>query len=335
MSYRSISIAAAVVVLLVLSVTGTTAQAESNGKLKVFILAGQSNMVGYGQLRARNKTAGDVGTMVHYVKQNPDAYGHLVNDDGSHVVRDDVWVVNFNHRELKGKQKVQATGWLTTGFGMNDEHIGPEYGFGMVLGEYYEDPVLIIKCAWGGRSLAHNFLSPSAEQYPKPEKDGDKGYQYAQTIRLTKDVLANLKKHFPDYDGNGYELVGFGWHQGWNDRTKQDRVDAYAANLEHFITDIRKDLNAPNLPFVIANTGMGGNDASERATKLMNDQLSLADPAKYPAFKGNVGVVDTRPFQRPREQSPSKQGFHWFRNWETYYLIGHGMGKKMISLLEK
>jgi hypothetical protein len=204
----------------------------------------------------------------------------------------------------------------------------------MVLGDYYEDPVLIIKCAWGGRSLAVNFLSPSSGKYPKPEKDGDKGFQYAEVVRITKDVLANIKKYYPDYDGKGYELVGFGWHQGWNDRTKEERVAAYAKNMENFIK-IYEKTGCRKLPFVIANTGMGGREVkAERPVKLMEDQLSMADPKKYPDFKGNVGAVDTRDFQRKREESPSKQGYHWFRNWETYYLIGESMGKEMIRLID-
>jgi len=309
-------------------------QAADSGKLKVFILAGQSNMVGYGQLSARSNKTGDAGTMDFYVKQKPNAYGQFVNDDGTHAVRDDVWVVNFNHRKPKGDVQIKEQGWLTTGFGMDEQHIGPEYGFGWALGEHFDQPVLIIKCAWGGRSLAVNFLSPSAGDYPEPKQDGDAGYQYAETLRLTREVLANLKQYYPAYDGQGYEIVGFGWHQGWNDRVKEDRVAGYAQNMAHFIKDLRKDLGVTDLPFVIANTGMGGSDASPRATKLMDDQLSLADPEKYPEFKGNVAAVDTRGFQRKRAESPSRQGFHWLRNWETYYLIGESMGKEMIGLIE-
>lgn len=334
MRFQFIAMPTALIIALALLIPVNAAHAESNGKVKVFILAGQSNMVGYGQVKEGGLANQKAGTMESYLRANPDAYGHLVNDDGTHVVRDDVWVVNFTHKKPKGKAKVKTAGWLTTGFGLDEYHIGPEYGFGMVLGDHYDDPVLIIKCAWGGRSLSPHFLPPSAGDYPKPEKDGDIGYQYAETVRLVKDVLANLDKHFPDYDGNGYELVGFGWHQGWNDRVNQERVEAYAKNLEHFIKDMRKDLDAPERPFVIANTGMGGHSANPQATKLMEAQLSLADAKKYPAFEGNVGAVDTRPFQRPREQSPSKQGYHWFRNWETYFLIGDAMGKKMVQLLD-
>jgi alpha-galactosidase len=65
----------------------------------------------------------------------------------------------------------------------------------------------------------------------------------------------------------------------------------------------------------------------------MEAQLALADPERYPDFKGNVAGVETRDFQRTLEESPSKQEYHWMRNWETYYLIGKSMGDAMIKLI--
>jgi len=313
--------------LLILSMVAG-AQAETrraNGKLKIFILSGQSNMVGFGQL------AGSPGTMETYVKSNPKAYGKLVDKKGKPVVRDDVWIVNLSY---KGKEK---QGWLTTGYGVSDGHVGPEYAFGFTVGDYYDDPVLLIKSAWGGRSLHTDFLSPSSKKYPEPKADGDTGFQYAEVLRHVKEITGNLKKYYPQYNGKGYEIVGMGWHQGWNDRISQPAVDVYEKNMENLIKDIRKDLGLKKLPFVIANTGMGGwnivGSYKAKVEKLMVAQLALADPRKYPEFKGNVGGVETRGFQRTRDESPSRQDFHWLRNWETYYLIGKGMGDSMLGLL--
>lgn len=312
--------------LLVPNLMAADKTCPANGKLKIFIVSGQSNMVGFGQVQ------GETGTMESYVKSNPKAYGHLVDQKGQPTVRDDVWVVNLSYQD---KEKMD---WLTTGFGASEEHIGPEYGFGMVLGDYYEDPVLIIKSAWGGRSLVHNFLPPSSADYPTPQKDGDRGFQYAEVVRHVQEITGNLKKYDPHYSGKGYEIVGFGWHQGWNDRISQPAVDVYEENMVNFVNDMRKDLKIEKLPFVIANTGMGGWDNPPRykakVEKLMEAQLALSDADKYPQFKGNVAGVETRDFQRTTEESPSKQEYHWNRNWETYYLIGKSMGEAMIELVE-
>ncbi len=296
----------------------------ADGKLKIFILSGQSNMVGFGQLK------GGPGTMEEYVKSNPKDYGHLVDANGEPVVRDDVWIVDISQQHKK------QTGWLTTGYGASAGHIGPEYAFGFVVGDSYEDPVLLIKSAWGGKSLYHDFLPPSAADYPHPENVGDRGFYYAEIFRHVHEVTGNLKAYYPDYSGEGFEIVGFGWHQGWNDRINQDAVNVYETNMVHFVKDIRNNLGIDNLPFVIANTGMGGWDNppryKEKVEALMNAQLALGDPRKYPEFKDNVAGVETRDFQRTEEESPSKQGYHWMRNWETYYLIGKSMGEAMIEL---
>ena len=73
--------------------------------------------------------------------------------------------------------------------------------------------------------------------------------------------------------------------------------------------------------------------SKDQVEKLMEAQLALGDPKRYPDFKGNVAGVETRDFQRTREESPSKQEYHWMRNWETYYLIGKSMGDAMVKLL--
>jgi alpha-galactosidase len=109
--------------------------------------------------------------------------------------------------------------------------------------------------------------------------------------------------------------------------------------MERFIEDLRKDLGIEELPVVIANTGMGGWDIpttaryKTRVEKLMEAQLNLADDEEYPDFAENVAGVETRDFQRTREASPSGQGYHWMRNWETFYLIGKAMGDAMVDLL--
>lgn len=152
-----------------------------------------------------------------------------------------------------------------------------------------------------------------------------------------KEITDDLKTYYPNYTGKGYEIIGLGWHQGWNDRVNQAAVDVYEKNMVHFVKDIRKDLGIAKLPFVIANTGMGGWEIPIRykakVEKLMEAQLALADPERYPDFKGNVAGVETRDFQRTLEESPSKQEYHWMRNWETYYLIGKSMGDAMIKLI--
>ena len=103
--------------------------------------------------------------------------------------------------------------------------------------------------------------------------------------------------------------------------------------MANFIRDIRKDLGVPNLPFVIAETGMSGPEEKHpRALSLMRAQAAVAE---HKEFRGNVAFVGTRDFYRPKEVSPSGQGYHWNSNAETYYLIGETMGQAMLRLKAK
>jgi len=284
--------------------------------LKVFILAGQSNMQGQGKIKMDPRRNEGKGTLEYLVKNPATAkrYKHLVDDKGRWVVRDDVWIWYLGR---KGK--------LTVGYGARSDMIGPELQFGHVVGDYFDNQVLLIKTAWGGKSLAKDFRPPSS--------GGEVGPYYIQMLKHVREVLTNLKELFPDYDGGGYELAGFGWHQGWNDRINQAFNDEYEKNLANLIRDIRRDLGVKELPFVIAETGMHGpGETHPRALSLMRAQAAVA---KYDQFKGNVAFVETRSFYRPKEVSPSGQGYHWNNNAETYFLIGNAMGKAMIRLCEK
>ncbi|MBL8798454.1 MAG: sialate O-acetylesterase [Planctomycetia bacterium] len=281
--------------------------------VKVFILAGQSNMEGHGIIKADPKRNEGKGSLEYVAKNSTtaDKFKHLLDKDGKWAVRDDVWI---HYLDRKGK--------LTAGYGAKDDRIGPELGFGCVVGNHCAEPVLLIKLAWGGKSLGKDFRPPSS--------GGEVGPYYQEVVERTKAVLKDLKKEFPEFGDRGYELAGFGWHQGWNDRINQAFVDEYEKNLAHFIRDIRKDLGVKRLPFVIAETGMTGPDEKHpRALALMKAQAAVAE---YEEFKGNVAFVKTQHFWRPEEQSPTKQGYHWNSNAETYYLIGEAMGGAMNKL---
>lgn len=290
--------------------------------LKVFILAGQSNMVGHGEVEK-----GDRGNLNYLVENDEKGeYQHLVNEKRDWKVRDDVFIY-FNHQE-----KIH-TGGLTVGYGANENTIGPELEFGNVIGDYFDGEVLIIKTAWGGKSLAVDFYPPGELADIKPPlAAGDTGYFYVQMISIVNEVLDHLEDHVPSYKGQGYEIMGFGWHQGWNDRINQAANDAYKENMIQFIKDVRKDLGVPKLPFVMASTGMSGwEETHPRALSLMEAQLAVAD---YPDFIGNVKVVETRDFWREVEDSPANQSYHWNRNAASYFLIGKSMGESMLDILQ-
>jgi alpha-galactosidase len=303
-------------VLLVLVVGPSIAFAEGN--VKVFVLAGQSNMEGHGRVDAEPRANEGRGSL-EWLAKSKEAdeataarFQRLLDESGKWKSRDDVQIWYLGRK-----------GNLAPGFGFREGYIGPELGFGHRVGDALEEPVLLIKLAWGGKSLAKDFRPPSSE--------GEVGPYYRDLVKLTQEVLGEAKSLFPQYADRELQLAGFGWHQGWNDRVNQAFNDEYERNLANFIRDVRRDLAAPNLPFVIAETGMSGHEEKHpRALSLMKAQAAVAE---YDEFRGNVAFVGTRDFYRPKEVSPTGQAYHWNSNAETYYLIGDAMGQAMLRLM--
>lgn len=282
----------------------------------MFVLAGQSNMEGHGFIKADPARNGGKGSLEHLVSDSATQrkYRHLTAKGGGWKVREDVWIHYFDRR-----------GMLRPGYGVGEDCIGPELGFGIVVGNAVKEPVLLVKLAWGGKSLAQDFRPPSS--------GGTTGPFYLEVVKGAKEAMANASTLFPKLHGKRFQLAGFGWHQGWNDRVNPAFVKEYEANMINFIKDIRRDLEAPLLPFVIAETGMGGmEETNERALALMEAQASAA---RHKEFQGNVAFLGTRGFWRPKDDSPSEQIYHWNSSAETYYLIGEGMGKAMIDLMKR
>jgi len=302
---------------------GAWAAKAPGGRVKVFILAGQSNMEGQGVVAMDHPKYynGGKGNLVHVMKHSPLAsmYRHLKDKRGRWVVRDDVWVF---FKTANAGLKTGGLGIGFTGYG-GKNHMGPELQFGHVVGDHFDEPVLLIKTAWGGKSLYADFRPPSS--------GGQVGPYYRQMLAEVREALRDLKKHFPAYDGSGWDLAGFVWLQGWNDMCTKEAIPKYEQNLVNLIHDVRKDLKAPKLPVIIGELGNGGRPAKGNMLKIRQAQAAAADRAE---FRGNVSFVKTAEFARPAKESPNVgHGHHWFGNAESYFLVGDAMGKAMVKLL--
>lgn len=186
---------------------GQSVRAEESpiGTLKVFILAGQSNMQGQGvvDLNHPQHYNGGKGALVWSMKNSASKrrMKHLQDSSGNWVIRDDVFVRYQTKSELK-------RGGLTIGFSGYEgkHHIGPELQFGNAVGDHFDEPVLLVKTCWGGKSLFEDFRPPSA--------GGDTGKYYKQMLSEIADGLSNIRTDFPYFKFTDYELAGFVWMQG-------------------------------------------------------------------------------------------------------------------------
>jgi alpha-galactosidase len=305
--------------------------------VKIYILSGQSNMTGRGALGDLNKPAADQkATLVRYIMepQNVEKYKFLCNGAekarGGWTVRDDVFITmgDWPHDGKKGSGKHGGLGPYYGGF--RDGGFGPELGIGHALGDFYDEPVLLVKASFGANSLAGNFRPPSS--------GGKLGDKYPLVIKAVNDAIAHLPEIIPGYKKEtGYEIAGFFWNQGESDLSPEASAE-YERNLVNLITDLRKECKAPDMKMVIAVTGIHGWDGvglddktKQGLRKVTEAQLAVS---RRPEFKGTVATAETRDFYRPQEQyGGNKQGIHWHGNGESYWLVGEAMGREMVKLL--
>lgn len=330
--------------------------ADLTKPVQVFILLGQSNMVGLGKVK------GSEISLEHAVKEKK-KYQYLVDDAGAWLERKDVRFVRY----MSGKGPLNNEWMIVKG-----NTIGPEFGIGHPLGNAIEAPVMILKCCIGNRALGWDLLPPGCERFEfvvkdkagvekkmvyagykdKPEFwemdpakglktepapwvdmkgkpiDWYAGKQWDYDIGDAKKALADLEKHYPG--AKGYEVAGFFFWQGERDAGNAGHAARYEKNLVHFIKTLRKEFNAPNAKFVLATMGESVKGIGGNGGEILNAHLAVDGASgKYPEFKGNVATIYTHPMA----QGGSGNG-HYGGKAEVYMDVGEAMGKAMIELLK-
>lgn len=264
----------------------TIPPAAGRSPIKVFILAGQSNMEGYGGIQTLDELGDDPACdgLLRTIRKA----------DRTFVTRDDVFL-------YYDRDDQPISGPLTVGQGAGPDRIGPELMFGILMGEFYEEPVLLIKTAWGGKDLYCDFRPPSAGKppYEIPGAPRQVGMAYRQMVADVHECLDHLETNFPQFKGRPYQLCGFVWFQGWNDfcadpKIRQQVYEEYPRNFVHLVQDLRAELKAPNLPVVIGELGVDGEKHVSRDMAAF--RAAQAKIPSQPELEGTVGYVRTAPF---------------------------------------
>ena len=212
--------------------------ADMSKPVQVYILLGQSNMLGAGRIGPADKD----GTLEYAVKEKK-LYPYLIDDDGNWTERKDVRNVRVMGSGLGGTRQFNNE-WMT----IKGRTIGPEYGIGHHVGEAVDAPVLILKSCIGNRALGWDLLPPGSEGFeftdskgvtwvhpgykgsPERWKKGDEpkrinwyaGMQYDGDIARAKKVLSEIDKYYP-----GVKTAKL-------DSAKADEFKAKIAQMEDF-----------------------------------------------------------------------------------------------------
>ena len=292
-------------------------EADMSKPVQVFVMMGQSNMLGFGNAGALKGVAAA-------------SYPYLVDDGGNWIVRKDVRNVFF----CMAQQRYND--WLTAENGNGSGKFGPEVGIGNYLGHAIDAPVMILKSCVGNRALGWDLLPPSAvgtgkdgQSYQgnsessnrkvKEPRDGwYAGLQYDQDVGAAQTALKDLATYYPN--STKFEVAGFFWWQG-NAEPGKGSVENYDKNLAFLFNDLKKDFNAPNAKFVCAT--LGEHDKTAPLSQKMFDFAAL------PENKDKAAVFFSKPVAK------GASGGHYGGDHDTYMKVGEGMGKLMIELLSK
>jgi hypothetical protein len=288
-------------------------EADMSKPVQVFIMMGQSNMLGFGNAGALKGIAAD-------------KYPYLVGGGGAWNVRKDVRNVFFCMGGLRYND------WLTAENGNGSGKFGPEIGIGNYLGEAIDAPVMILKSCVGNRALGWDLLPPSAvgtgangKSYQGDSESSNRkrrndikewyaGLQYDEDVGAAQQALKDLATYYPG--ATKFEVAGFFWWQGAAEG--KGSVENYDKNLAFLFSDLKKDFNAPNAKFVCATLG-----EHDKSATLSQKMFSFTKQEK------DAEVFYSKPVSKGGANG------HYGGDAETYMNVGEGMGKAMVELLSK
>jgi alpha-galactosidase len=349
-------VALAVIILFALCPALSLAE-ENPDKVKLFLLAGQSNMEGKGSVVVMNHQLSMPAKQARFTRYK---------DGDRWAERDDVSIVYLGNR---GRRQ----GKLTVGYGISqkDSHdlFGPELGFGWTVGDYFDQPILIVKTAWGGKSLDRDFRPPSrglpdsvTNQFENANKRNPNltieeykqgyGHYYRQMIDEVLRVIGDPATYLPDYQNQGIQIAGFVWFQGWNDQYAPTSAEDYQENMIALIRDVRRDLNAPDLPVVIGAMGHNGAKQDGKIRTIADAQAAAAEhpdwnrtvvtvrTAKYwdteaeAAFARHWADPKTRDIEKWRQYGNDRP-YHYLGSPNFFNDTGIAFGEAMIQLIQR
>ncbi|WP_441286788.1 sialate O-acetylesterase [Sorangium sp. KYC3313] len=286
--------------------------------VKVFVLAGQSNMVGYG-----------VGRQLPVELQS----------------QPDVWYDHYNPDAREGGPYAAATSadWGPLEPKGEARRYGPEITFGRAIAAAYpEHRIAIVKMAQGGTNLVEHWgrgLAPDPEVLYKSQLyhallgnldsatyEGDRALRYPEEVTRLDGALARLES-----EGYAYEIAALVWMQGENE-AGWSAAFSYGDTLRGFIAAIRADLGVPGLPVVLgrvsdnlypANGGpiAAGREANIDAVRAAQVTVAEEDP--------RVAWVDTDDFTA---RAPD-DAYHF--DSAAYQLLGERFAEAYLALVRE
>ncbi len=190
-------------------------------KAKVIVLAGQSNAVGVAHTEYLPRHFDE-----KTVEQLKNGYDKVLMNYFSHDIKSD--------------------GFVKTAVGCseaNKDTFGPEVGIAQALCDKYPDEeFFIVKCAFGGTNLFHDWLPPSCmgdyDEFARAEGD-PQGEHYRTAGWCFNELVSIMNKSIAALENMDYlpEIIAFCWMQGESDADTSEHVSGYKMRYEAMLSD--------------------------------------------------------------------------------------------------
>lgn len=348
----------------------TPAPKKWDGKpVQVYIMMGQSNMLGEGKILGPEKTTLESAVFEQgkfpWLKNGktwnifPDMRNVFIMGSGN---------ATFNHSQLQHNE------WLTpdygdklkSGTGRGHSTIGPEFGIADFGGSFKQDNVMLLKSCIGDRALGWDLLPPGTPRHDFTDSRGTTwtyagykdspekwiknqtkpapmgwyaGEQWDGDTANAQYILDHIADFFPREGGGAskYEIAGFFWWQGDKDSRDEGLSAAYEANLVNFIKVVRKTFNAPNAPFVTAALGQTPLNSTGLDGEILTAMLNVGCNGETQGAQTKCKYPEFKGnvaavYTHPLLNTPGSSGAHYSGDAITYMNIGVAMGAEMAKM---
>jgi lysophospholipase L1-like esterase len=239
--------------LLLLLAGSLNAADEPSSVVDLLIVAGQSNAVGY-DAKPTELPADDVDQQILFWWRcgdpPPDQHDSTCGGQWARL-----------QPQPLGAPKKPREGRQYGNFAQPEGGFGPEIGLARTIAAKGNTRLAVVKAAFSGTALKRDW---------NPADPGEGGSCYRSLIEETRAAIAAAKQ-----DGVQLRPRAFVWVQGESD-ANAEHAPHYADNLGAMLAALRRDIDAPKLPALIAVNTKFGNGRNEFMPLIVEQQKLLA-----------------------------------------------------------
>ncbi|GKY95890.1 hypothetical protein MPSEU_000549600 [Mayamaea pseudoterrestris] len=250
-----------------LIITHLAAVKAASSATKVVLLVGDDACLGHANVKELQQSLQNSAEL-------HEKYLYVLKDENStdFVVRDDVRVVRDDGDSTTATMSSLALTPLIVGLGATADTFGPELGLGHLLGNVYQQDVLIVKLAYQNATLGIDFRAPTMMKSQRNNESLISGGPLYQRLLRTIGYFSSQSRE--------YEMIGMVWWHGYSDYMIPSLRLDYRRNLQQLVRVIQQEWKLTDLKVIIGEMGgQGTRNVSLEEQQFRIDQRIVVDSA--------------------------------------------------------